>query len=81
MQRLVSSDLSTQTLISSQTAVGIAPAAVVATIRHAHPETSILAKDVANHKRVDRREALASNTPTELLLKQLSTNKFFSSIR
>ncbi|KUF79174.1 hypothetical protein AM588_10000109 [Phytophthora nicotianae] len=77
MQRLVSSDLSTQTLISSQTAVGIAPAAVVATIRHAHPETSILAKDVANHKRVDRREALASNTPTELLLKQLSTNKFF----
>ncbi|KAG4228990.1 hypothetical protein PC116_g22670 [Phytophthora cactorum] len=49
----------------------------MATIRQAHPDTSITAKDIANHKGEDRRVTLADDTPTEMLLKELTRHAFF----
>ncbi|KAG3010165.1 hypothetical protein PC120_g15230 [Phytophthora cactorum] len=77
MQQLVSRDLSTQDLIATQTAVGISPATVMATIRQDHPDTSITAKDIANRNGENRRVALADDTPTEMLLKELTSHAFF----
>ncbi|ETL77392.1 hypothetical protein L917_21664 [Phytophthora nicotianae] len=78
-EQLVSRDLTTKDLIASPSAVGNSPAVVVATFRQAHPETSITAKDIANHKDSDRRAALVHDTPTELLLKELTSRNIFSS--
>ncbi|RAW19784.1 hypothetical protein PC110_g23774, partial [Phytophthora cactorum] len=47
------------------------------TIRQAHPDTLITAKDIANHKSEDRRVALADDTSTEILLKELTSHAFF----
>lgn len=50
MQQLTSSALSTSDLASAQTAVGVRPEVVAATIRRANPDTSITAKDYLKPK-------------------------------
>lgn len=77
LQRLTSPELSTSDVVASQIAVGIAPELVVATLRRADPNSSIIAKDISNRKGAERRERLSNDTPTESLLKRLSANGFF----
>lgn len=77
MLRRTSPCLSTADLLLPQTVVGISPEIVAAILKRADPDTSITAKDVSNRSDAERREELAKDTPTDVLLTKLTGNKFF----
>jgi hypothetical protein len=63
--------------ISAQSAAGVAPRKVMATLQCCDPDTLISPKDIANAKHAQRRDELVTLTSTEVLFKKLAENDFY----